>query len=143
MVDVPIYSDIRSFDGKEYKDADIVVGGFPCQPWSVHGSSKREEDDRDLWHERWRGLLKTYYHDGSLAKMCQALLQCQWVSEEVSLTWKVSDTKPSHILFQMAAVDAKHDEYDLWIVLLEHDGSSATTFRGGNNQLMEGQRKGQ
>ena len=52
--DVPIYSDIRSFDGKEYKDADIVVGGFPCQPWSVAGSQRGSEDDRDLWHEMVR-----------------------------------------------------------------------------------------
>ena len=30
---------------------------------------------------KWLGLLKTYGLDGSLAKMCQALLQCQWVTE--------------------------------------------------------------
>ena len=44
--DVPIYSDIRSFNGKEYKDADIVVGGFPCQPFSTAGKRQGFEDSR-------------------------------------------------------------------------------------------------
>ena len=92
---------------------------------------------------KWLGLLKTYGLDGSLAKMCQALLQCQWVSEEVSLTWKVSDTKPSHILFQLQPSMPNIDECDagLWATPNTMDHLPPRSEEG-TNKLMEGHRKG-
>jgi hypothetical protein len=92
---------------------------------------------------KWLGLLKTYGLDGSLAKMCQALLQCQWVSEEVSLTWKVSDTKPSHILFQLQPSTPSIDECDagLWATPNTMDHLPPRSEEG-TMKLMEGQRKG-
>ena len=92
---------------------------------------------------KWLGLLKTFGLDGSLAKMCQALLQCQWVSEEVSLTWKVSDTKPSHILFQLQPSMPNIDECDagLWATPNTMDHLPPRSEEG-TNKLMEGHRKG-
>ena len=92
---------------------------------------------------KWLGLLKTYGLDGSLAKMCQALLQCQWVSEEVSLTWKVSGTKPYHILFQLQPSMPSIDECDagLWATPNTMDHLPPRSEEG-TTKLMEGQRKG-
>ena len=83
----------------------------------VSQALREEAKMTEISGTKWLGLLKTYGLDGSLAKMCQALLQCQWVSEEVSLTWKVSDTKPSHILFQLQPSTPSIDECDagLWL----------------------------
>jgi hypothetical protein len=50
----------------------------------------------------WLPLLKTYGLDGSLAKMCEALLTSRWASSAAFLTWKASGTAPSHLLFQLA-----------------------------------------
>ena len=58
----------------------------------------------------WLPLLKTYGLDGSLGKMCEALLTSRWACSAVFLTWKASDTKPSHLLFQLAPSMPRTDE---------------------------------
>lgn len=52
---VPIYDDIRQLDGKQFRGAaQLVCGGFPCQPYSQAGLRQGEADDRDLWPENFR-----------------------------------------------------------------------------------------
>ena len=52
---VPIHADIKELDGHEYRGAaQLVCGGFPCQPYSVAGQQRGAEDDRALWPEMLR-----------------------------------------------------------------------------------------
>lgn len=46
----PIYEDIKKLDGHSIT-ADVICGGFPCQPHSYSGLRKASEDSRDLWPE--------------------------------------------------------------------------------------------
>ena len=141
--DVPIYSDIRSFNGKEYKDADIVVGGFPCQPWSVAGAQRGSEDDRDLWHEMVRVIedIRPRWVIGENVS--------GFVTMPMGLTRSIVDLesigyKAIPYLIPAAAVEAKHRRMRCWIVgYSEHDGSSAPTFRRGNEQIDGGSSQGQ
>ena len=48
--DVPKYEDITTLTGHELERVDVLAGGFPCQPASVAGTRKGNEDvERWLW----------------------------------------------------------------------------------------------
>lgn len=44
-----IEADIRTVDFSLYHGVDVVVGGLPCQPYSIHGARKGKDDDRELF----------------------------------------------------------------------------------------------
>lgn len=46
-----IFGDVRKF---KWEKTDMVVGGFPCQPFSVAGERKGESDDRNMWPDTLR-----------------------------------------------------------------------------------------
>ena len=57
--DVKQYKDIKELTYERLKadgigPIDIITGGYPCQPFSVAGRKKGEEDPRHLWPEMFR-----------------------------------------------------------------------------------------
>lgn len=84
--------DIREVKADEIPDFDLVVGGVPCQSWSIAGKRGGFDDERgNLWFECFRilrakqpkyflfenvkGLLS---HDGgkSMERICEELCGC-------------------------------------------------------------------
>ncbi|WP_373418080.1 DNA cytosine methyltransferase [Erythrobacter sp. LQ02-29] len=48
----PIWDDLKSFDGRAWRDrVHILSAGYPCQPFSVSGKRRAEDDPRHLWPE--------------------------------------------------------------------------------------------
>lgn len=56
--DVPICNDIHELKGTDYGPIDLITGGFPCQPYSLAGERRGNEDDRALWPEMLRVIRK-------------------------------------------------------------------------------------
>ena len=45
-----VYSDVKSFPAERFRGCfDIVIGGYPCQPFSNAGKQLASEDPRHLW----------------------------------------------------------------------------------------------
>ena len=47
--EVPKFKDIYDVKIDKLENVGLITGGYPCQPFSVAGKRKGEEDDRHLW----------------------------------------------------------------------------------------------
>jgi DNA (cytosine-5)-methyltransferase 1 len=97
--EAPIFGDIKTFIGDGYADSytglvDVITAGFPCQPFSVAGKRKGENDDRNMWPEtieclrRIRpryallenvtGLLSNKYFGRILGELAESGFNAEW-----------------------------------------------------------------
>jgi len=125
---VPNYGDIRNIRGVR---ADLVTGGFPCQPFSLAGKRRGASDDRALWPEMLR------------------------VIEDARPTWVLGENVPGIITLELdrvladlegigyacwplcvpaCAVDARHRRDRVWIV-------AHAQSRGGNGPIQSSKRQ--
>jgi len=51
---VPKHRDVRACSSHNLAPVDLICGGFPCQPFSIAGHRRGQEDDRNLWPEMRR-----------------------------------------------------------------------------------------
>lgn len=55
--DIQIFNDITKLGHTELdplRPVDLFTGGFPCQPYSIAGKRRGDDDDRALWREMLR-----------------------------------------------------------------------------------------
>ena len=142
--DVPIAEDVKELANDPARlvpDCDILTAGYPCQPWSVAGVRRGEEDDRHIWPE--------------IFAIVQAKRPTWCVFENVyghislGLDQVLSDLEDKAgyavqtFCIPACGVDAPHRRDRVWIVgHTEHDGSSATEITGKHGQDEERRSKG-
>jgi len=116
--DVPCYTDVRELTHERLEadglgGIDIIVGGYPCQPFSQAGQRRGQEDDRHLWPE---------------VKRLMATVRPTWgVFENVAghislgLDQVLSDLEDEGytawpLVIPACAVDAPHRRDRVWII---------------------------
>jgi len=127
---IPIFNDLKELTYEQIKertgtrDIDLVTCSYPCQPFSVAGRQKGEEDPRHLWPDTFR------------------------IIQECKPTWFVGENVGGHIklgldtvledlasigydtrtfVISASSIGAWHQRKRIWIVgYSEHNGSLAS-----------------
>ena len=132
---VPIYNDVKELNYERLKadgidTVDIITGGYPCQPFSVAGRKKGEQDPRHVWPEMFRLI------------------------QELRPTWVIGENVGGHIklgldtvlenlesegysarTFSISAssIGANHKRERVWIVANSNKGRCSSFLDKGNS----------
>jgi DNA (cytosine-5)-methyltransferase 1 len=127
---VPIFDDIRQLKGTDIGTIDIITGGYPCQPFSVAGKQKAEQDPRHLWPEYFRLI------------------------QELKPTWVIGENVSGHIKLGLdsvledlasegyssrtfsisaASIGANHKRERIWTVAYSNDSRDRTSQHETNS----------
>ena len=131
----PIWDDLRSFDARPFRGAfDIVLAGYPCQPFSAAGKRGGADDPRHLWPEVARVIRECRPEWVFLENVSgHVTLGLESVLREL---WRMGYT-PAAGLFSAAEVGAPHQR--LRIFILAHSDEPASRYGelqpGGEQRL--------
>lgn len=130
------YEDIKEFDGTKYTGKiDVISGGFPCQPFSVAGKRKGNEDNRALWHEMFR-IICEVKPAFVVAENVPGLLSISngMVFEQVCIDLESEGYEVQPVIIPACAKNAPHKRERIWIVAY-----CVSKFRGrisGQNKIL-------
>ena len=116
---IPLFEDITKLRGEDIGAVDIIYGGFPCQPFSVAGNRKGQNDNRYLWPEfsRLVGELKPRW---IIAENVSGILSI--AADDVCRDLERQGYEVGIWDFEAAAVGAKHRRERIFFVA--HAGRS-------------------
>jgi len=135
--DVPNHGDIRNIRGIR---ADLITGGFPCQPYSLAGKRTGAGDDRALWPEMLRVIddAKPEWVLGENVAGIITLELDRVLSDLESIGYSAWP-----LVIPACALDARHRRDRVWIVA-HSDNSLRRKINGGvDDRESEGRRKAQ
>ena len=132
--DIPIESEVRDVKGDRYA-ADIVCGGFPCQPFSVAGKRKGTDDDRYLWDETIR-IVRECKPRWFIGENVEGIINIQegMVLRQVCDDLEKEGFEVQCIVIPASGIGAWHQRKRVWILAYsEHNGS----HRSKGNETIE------
>ena len=113
---IPIEGDVRNVKGDKYK-ADVVTGGFPCQPFSVAGKRKGTDDDRYLWDETIR-VVRECKPKWFIGENVEGLINIQegMVLRQVQTDLEKEGFEVQCLVIPASGIGAWHQRKRIWII---------------------------
>jgi DNA-cytosine methyltransferase len=131
---INIEEDIRNVKGEKYQ-ADVVTGGFPCQPFSVAGKRKSTADDRYLWDEMLRVIRETKPR-WVIGENVEGIVN---INEGMVLRQVLTDLenegfKSQCIIIPASGIGAWHQRKRIWIMAYSDSNRHVSEIRRGNGE---------
>ena len=139
---ITIEGDIRNVKGDKY-EADIITGGFPCQPFSVAGKRKGTDDDRYLWDETIR-VVRECKPRWFIGENVEGLININngVVLRQVQTDLEKEGFEVQCLVIPASGVGAWHQRKRIWIMgYSKHNGCSSTKIKGSNNKTNDNSEK--
>ena len=113
---IPIEGEIRNVKGDKYQ-ADVVTGGFPCQPFSVAGKRKGTDDDRYLWDETIR-VVRECKPKWFIGENVEGLINIQegMVLRQVQTDLEKEGFEVQCLVIPASGIGAWHQRKRIWII---------------------------
>ena len=140
---ITIEGDIRNVKGDKY-EADVITGGFPCQPFSVAGKRKGTDDDRYLWDETIR-VVRECKPRWFIGENVEGLININngVVLRQVQTDLEKEGFEVQCLIIPASGIGAWHQRKRIWIMgYSKHNGHSSTKIKGGNDKTNDNSKKG-
>jgi DNA (cytosine-5)-methyltransferase 1 len=131
---INIEDDIRNVKGEKYA-AEVITGGFPCQPFSVAGKRKSTADDRYLWDEMLRVIRETKPR-WVIGENVEGIVN---INEGMVLRQVLTDLenegfKSQCIIIPASGIGAWHQRKRIWIMAYSDSNRYVSEIRRGNGE---------
>ena len=132
---IPIESEVRNVKGDRYK-ADIITGGFPCQPFSVAGKRRGTEDDRYLWDETIR-VIRECKPRWFIGENVEGIINISEgkVLQQIQKDLEEEGFEVQCVVIPASGIGAWHQRKRVWII--------GYNLSNSNSRNVEARRKGQ
>jgi DNA (cytosine-5)-methyltransferase 1 len=132
--DTPIESEVRNVKGERYA-ADIITGGFPCQPFSVAGKRRGTDDDRYLWDETIR-IIRECKPRWFIGENVEGIINIQGgvVLRQVQDDLEKEGFQVQCLVIPASGIGAWHQRKRVWIIAYSNSNG---LYRQKNNETIK------
>jgi len=131
---IPIEEDIRNVKGSNYA-ADIITGGFPCQPFSIAGKRKGTDDDRYLWDETIR-VVKECKPKWFIGENVEGLVNINegMVLRQVQNDLEREGFEVQCLIIPASGIGAWHQRKRIWIMAHSNSNRHSSKVKGSSGE---------
>jgi DNA-cytosine methyltransferase len=134
---IPIEDEVRNVKGERFK-ADVITGGFPCQPFSVAGKRKGTDDDRYLWDETIR-IVSEQKPKWFIGENVEGIINIQdgLVFRQIHDDLESEGFEVQSLIIPASGIGAWHQRKRVWIIAYSDNNGSHrpkrnATIKSGN-----------